>query len=77
MDLTTLVTGLPYVGAYVGDFLVVLVSLHAVALVIVNLTPTPEDDKWVGIVYSYIEKLAGIIKPSHVKSLPGEGPAPV
>lgn len=48
-----------------------LAAVHGLALFIVNLTATPEDDKWVGKIYGYIEYAAGIIHPN-AKLLPGE-----
>jgi hypothetical protein len=41
--------------------LVILLATHAVAIAIVNLTPTPKDDETVAKVYKLIEILAGII----------------
>lgn len=40
--------------------LAVLVALHAVAVAIVNLTPTPKDNEIVARVYRVIEVLAGL-----------------
>lgn len=37
-----------------------LMSLHAAAVVIVNLTPTPKDDQAVAKAYKLIELAAGI-----------------
>ncbi len=39
----------------------VLVAVHAAAVAIVNLTPTPKDDAVVAKVYKYIEWLAGVV----------------
>jgi hypothetical protein len=36
-------------------------AIHAAAVVIVNLTPTPSDDKVVGKLYKVIEVFAGIL----------------
>lgn len=49
----------------------VLISLHALAVVIVNLTDTPADDEFVGKAYKVIEILAGIFGDK-AKQLPGE-----
>lgn len=39
----------------------VLFAIHAVALAIVNLTPTPKDDEVVAKYYRILEVLAGIV----------------
>jgi hypothetical protein len=39
----------------------ILIAIHAVALLIVNLTPTPKDDEIVAKYYRVIEFLAGIV----------------
>ena len=39
----------------------ILLSAHATALMIVNLTPTPKDDEAVAKVYRMIEILAGLL----------------
>lgn len=49
----------------------VIVAAHALALAIVNLTPTPKDDEIVGKVYKVIEALAGVVTRK-AKTLPGE-----
>lgn len=53
-----------------ADYIALAVAIHGVALVIVNLTPTPKDndalDKYTKVVvkvYRAIEILAGIISP--------------
>jgi hypothetical protein len=43
------------------QLLVVLLASHALALAIVNLTPTPKDDEAVSKIYRAIEILAGIV----------------
>lgn len=43
------------------DLFAVLFALHAAAVVIVNLTPTPKDDEIVGKAYKLIEMAAGIV----------------
>jgi len=35
-------------------------ALHVVALLIVNLTPTPKDNEIYGKIYGWVEKIAGI-----------------
>jgi hypothetical protein len=39
----------------------ILLAIHAVALLIVNMTPTPKDDAALAKYYRVIEILAGII----------------
>jgi hypothetical protein len=46
-----------------GKLLLILLSLHATALAICNLTPSPKDDEFVAKFYKLIECLAGIITP--------------
>lgn len=44
-----------------GYFLAqLIIALHGFAVAIVNLTPTPADDRWLGKSYKLIEALAGI-----------------
>jgi hypothetical protein len=43
------------------EFLAVLIAVHALALTIVNLTPTPRDDEAVAKYYRVLEILAGIV----------------
>lgn len=38
-------------------------AVHAAAVAVVNLTPTPKDDAAVASVYAVVEKVAGIISP--------------
>lgn len=45
----------------------IMLSVHAAALMIVNLTPTPKDDEIVGKAYRLIEMLAGLVNSSKVK----------
>ena len=49
----------------------VAVGVHAAAVAIVNLTPTPKDDEIVGKVYRFVEAIAGIFTRT-AKELPGE-----
>lgn len=53
-----------------ADYVALAVAIHGVALVIVNLTPTPKDNealntytKVIVKVYRAVEILAGIISP--------------
>jgi hypothetical protein len=43
------------------EILAALFAVHAAAVAIVNLTPTPKDDEFVAKVYRVIEILAGIV----------------
>lgn len=52
------------------DYVALVVAIHGVALIVVNLTPTPKDDaaltaaaKTVVKIYRAIEILAGVITP--------------
>jgi hypothetical protein len=47
--------------AHVQQLLTVLIAAHAVAIAIVNLTPTPKDNEQVAKFYKVIEIFAGII----------------
>lgn len=47
--------------------LTLLLSAHALALAIVNLTPTPKDDEFVAKAYRFIEMLAGFVHPNAKK----------
>lgn len=45
-----------------GDALAAaLLAAHGLAVIIVNLTPTPKDNEWVAKLYKPIEWLAGIL----------------
>lgn len=41
--------------------LTTVVAAHAVALLVVNLTPTPKDDAFVKKFYTVVEWVAGIV----------------
>ncbi len=54
----------------VTDYIALAVAIHGVALIVVNLTPTPKDDaaltaaaKAAVKIYRAIEILAGVITP--------------
>jgi hypothetical protein len=47
--------------AHAQQLITILLAVHALAVVIVNITPTPADDVFVAKVYKVIEVLAGII----------------
>lgn len=53
-----------------ADYVALAIAVHGVAVVIVNLTPTPKDNEALGTVarlavraYRAIEILAGVISP--------------
>jgi hypothetical protein len=43
------------------EIVAALFAIHAAAVVIVNMTPTPKDDAYVAKFYRFIEILAGIV----------------
>jgi len=43
------------------EIVAALLAVHAAAVLIVNLTPTPKDDIFVAKMYRVIEILAGIV----------------
>jgi hypothetical protein len=54
----------------IGDYIALAIAIHGVAVVVVNLTPTPKDNEALGSytrlavkAYRAIEILAGIISP--------------
>lgn len=50
-----------YIMANLPEIIAVLFAIHAAALAVVNLTPTPKDDEYVAKFYRFIEILAGIV----------------
>lgn len=50
-----------FIMAKMPEILGALFAIHAAALAIVNLTPTPKDDEVVSKFYRIIEVLAGIV----------------
>ena len=52
---------LAYIAAHLPEIVAALFAIHAAAVAIVNLTPTPKDDVWVAKYYRIIEVLAGIV----------------
>lgn len=46
---------------HLQQIVVILFAAHALALAIVNLTPTPKDDEAVSKLYRFIEVFAGIV----------------
>lgn len=63
MELFAFLTNIPYLE----EALNILLAFHATALIIVNMTNTPVDNKMLAIAYRYIEFFAGVIKASKVK----------
>ena len=53
---------------YLQEGLTVLLAAHAVALAIVNLTPTPVDNSIVAFAYKLIEWMAGIVRTTKAKA---------
>ncbi len=54
----------------IADYVALIVAIHGVALIVVNLTPTPKDNAALGAtakaavkMYRAIEILAGVITP--------------
>jgi hypothetical protein len=62
---------IPFVTSNADTILALLAALHAAAVAIVNLTPTPWDNQVYGKVYKGIEFAAGIFS-YRAKGLPGE-----
>ena len=52
---------LVYLTANWSQILTAIATVHAAALVIVNLTKTPKDDEVLTRVYRIIEILAGVV----------------
>jgi hypothetical protein len=50
-----------YIGLHWAEILALGAALHGVALIIVNLTPTPKDNEIYGKLYKIIEIVAGIV----------------
>jgi hypothetical protein len=55
---------------HIADYIALVVAIHGLALVIVNITPTPKDNEALGglsrmvvKLYRAIEILAGIVSP--------------
>ena len=54
----------------IAEYIAVAIAVHGAAVAIVNLTPTPKDDKFLGKysrmavkLYRAIEIMAGVITP--------------
>ena len=56
----------------INTVIVWLLSIHGVALAIVNLTPTPQDNVWLTKIYRVIEALAGILHIQAKEPLPAD-----
>lgn len=52
-----------FITEHGAEIVTVLVSLHAIALVVVNLTPTPKDNELLSKAYRLVEVVAGLISP--------------
>ena len=50
------------------EIVTVVVSLHAIALVVVNLTPTPKDNELLSKAYRLVELVAGLVSPKAKQS---------
>jgi hypothetical protein len=50
-----------YLTGNLEGLMVVLFAVHALALAVVNLTPTPKDDAIVAKLYSVLEVVAGLV----------------
>ncbi len=50
-----------YIMANLPEIVAALFAVHAAAVIVVNLTPTPKDDAYVAKFYRFIEILAGIV----------------
>lgn len=50
-----------FLAAHWVDIVAIGAALHALALVIVNTTPTPKDNELYGKFYKVIEVLAGVV----------------
>jgi len=55
---------------HLPEYVALAVAIHSVALIIVNLTPTPKDDEALGTIsalavkaYRVLEIVAGIVTP--------------
>jgi hypothetical protein len=59
MELFDFLKDIPYLDLALS----VILALHSVALILVNLTATPDDDHWVATIYKYVEWFAGIVTP--------------
>lgn len=59
--LITMVAIVSYIKDNGPEIIGLLFAIHAVALAIVNMTPTPKDDRIVARYYRVLEILAGIV----------------
>jgi hypothetical protein len=56
-----------WVAAHWAEIMGAVAAVHAAAVAIVNLTPTPKDDEVVAQVYRWVEIAAGIVTPKAKK----------
>lgn len=50
-----------YISNNWDTILSLIVALHAVALIVVNMTPTPKDNEWLEKIYKWVELVAGVV----------------
>lgn len=50
-----------FLAAHWVDIAAIAAAAHALALVIINVTPTPVDNEVYGKFYKFIEVIAGIV----------------
>jgi len=50
-----------FIPISIDDVFTILGALHIIAAVIVNATPTPKDNEWLGKTYRVVEIFAGIL----------------
>lgn len=43
------------------EIVATLLALHGLAVAIVNLTPTPADNRWLSKAYAVVEAIAGLV----------------
>jgi hypothetical protein len=56
-----MIAAITFITTHGPEIIAALIAVHAAAVAIVNLTPTPKDDEVVGKIYRVIEILAGIV----------------
>lgn len=61
VDMLTIAGILGFLSANGAEIVAALLAVHAAALAIVNLTPTPKDNEVVAKYYRVIEIFAGIV----------------
>ena len=61
VDMLTIAGILGFLSANGAEIVAALLAVHAAALAVVNLTPTPKDNEVVAKYYRVIEIFAGIV----------------